>query len=463
MATTKIWPIHAGSSIRLVLEYVENPDKTVGGGEWEYHLYTDGTRTYEQSELSDMTDVMEYAMNDGKTEERKYVSGVNVSVEHAREEMMATKLRYHKEDGIILWHGYQSFKPGEVTPEEAHRIGLELAGNLWGKDYEVIVCTHLDKEHIHNHFVINSVSFRTGRKLDAKWQDMARESDRLCALYGKSVITEPKFKGKHYAMRQAEKSGKPTWISIIREDVDDALLMSRTLGDFLHEMESRGYHIIPGRKYFTLKPPGKENHVKLERWLGEEYSLEGIEKRIDDNVRKGTVRILSERKIYYCRNRVPKPKQTISGFQALYFYYCYKLGVLPKRRANPANTHYLLREEITKLNKIVAATHFLAKNRISDIQELEYYMYSAKTTNAALKKQRQMIRNRIRHAGEDKMPSLKDEINVLNNRIKEVSKELELCRDIKERSSELARKAQIVRTREYENQKPERYNREKEE
>jgi len=457
LAATKIWPIHADSCIQLVLEYVENPDKTVGGGQWEYHLYTDGTRAYEQSELSDMTDVMEYAMNDGKTEERRYVSGINVSIEHAREEMMATKLQYHKEDGIILWHGYQSFKPGEVTPEEAHRIGMEIAGNLWGKDYEVIVCTHLDKEHIHNHFVINSVSFRTGRKLDAKWQDMARESDRLCVLYGKSVITEPKFKGKHYAMYAAEKKGKPTWISIIREDVDDALLMSRTLGGFLHEMENRGYHMIPGRKYFTLKPPGKENHVKLERWLGEEYSLAGIEKRIEDNVRKGTVRILPERKIYYCRKRVPKPKQTISGFQALYFYYCYKLGVLPKRKANP---HYLLREEVTKLDKIVAATHFLAENKISDIQELEYYMHNQNNTNSALKKQRQMIRNQLRHAGENEIPILKEQISMLNNRIKEVSKKLELCRDIKERSSELARKAQIVRTQEHENKKIKEHNRE---
>lgn len=236
--------------------------------------------------------------------------------------------------------------------------------------------------------------------------------------------------------------------------------MSRSLGGFLGELEKRGYHIIPGRKYFTLRPPGKEHHVRLERWLGEEYSLAGIEKRIADNMRNGTVRILSEKKTYYCRNKVQGPKQTLSGFQALYFYYCYKLGVLPKRRVNP---HYLIREEITNLNKIVAATHFLAKNRISDIQELEYYMYNAKNTDAGLKKQRQVIRNRIRRAGEDELPKLKEEINVLNNRIKEVSKELELCWDIKERSSELARKAQIVKTQEYGNKKPERQNREMEE
>lgn len=77
--------------------------------------------------------------------------------------MMLTKTHYHKKGGILLWHGYQSFKPGEVTPEEAHKIGLELAQKLWGDDYEVLVCTHLDTAHIHNHFVVNSVSWRTGK------------------------------------------------------------------------------------------------------------------------------------------------------------------------------------------------------------------------------------------------------------------------------------------------------------
>lgn len=91
------------------------------------------------------------------------MTGINCSPEYARDQMMLTKTHYHKKSGILLWHGYQSFKPREVTPEEAHAIGVELAQRLWGDDYEILVCTHLDTLHIHNHFVINSVSWRNGK------------------------------------------------------------------------------------------------------------------------------------------------------------------------------------------------------------------------------------------------------------------------------------------------------------
>lgn len=119
-----------------------------------------------------------------------------------------------------MWHGVQSFKPGEITPEEAHKIGVELANILWGDNYEVIVSTHLDQKHIHNHFLINSVSFKTGKKLDAKWQDMKRVSDMLCEKYHKSIVRNPQYKTKTYS--SWKDGNKRTWTSAIKDDIDSS-------------------------------------------------------------------------------------------------------------------------------------------------------------------------------------------------------------------------------------------------
>ena len=107
---------------------------------------------------------MAYASDEYKTEKRLYVSGVNVTPDTAKDKMQQTKLRYGKTDGIIAFPAIQSFKPGEVTPELAHKIGVEFAKEMWGDRFEVLIATHLNKEHLHNHFVINSVSFVDGKK-----------------------------------------------------------------------------------------------------------------------------------------------------------------------------------------------------------------------------------------------------------------------------------------------------------
>lgn len=93
-----------------------------------------------------------------------FVTGINCDAQRAYEQMTAVKERFGKKSGNVAYHAYQSFKPGEVTPEQCHAIGLELARELWGSDYQVLVATHLDRNHLHNHFLVNSVSFRTGKK-----------------------------------------------------------------------------------------------------------------------------------------------------------------------------------------------------------------------------------------------------------------------------------------------------------
>ena len=110
-----------------------------------------------------MKDVIDYAMDSDKTEKHFYVTGINCTPDFARDQMTNTKRLFKKEDGILAFHGYQAFKPGEITPELAHEIGIKLAEKLWGDRFEVVVSTHLYKKHLHNHFVLNSVSSVSGK------------------------------------------------------------------------------------------------------------------------------------------------------------------------------------------------------------------------------------------------------------------------------------------------------------
>lgn len=161
MAVTSIWRVKG--RLEKVVSYAKNPDKTKnpdlsGSGMLEY--------------------VIRYAADSGKTAApdlhdekiplmKQFVSGVNCMPETAEAEMLAVKKRFGKESGIIAYHGYQSFAPCDnISPYKAHEIGVKLAGKLWGERYQVLVTTHLDKEnHLHNHFVVNNVSFADGKNI----------------------------------------------------------------------------------------------------------------------------------------------------------------------------------------------------------------------------------------------------------------------------------------------------------
>ncbi len=208
MATTAIWPIRG--RLDHVMTYTENPDKTANP-KWK------------QADLQALSDVVEYAMDEAKMRgalselghivgenqcHRQYfTSGVNCDPATARDAMNMTKRRFGKEGGIVAFHGYQSFLPGEVTPEQAHLIGLELAQRLWGERFEVVVSTHLNTGVIHNHFVLNSVSCVDGlRYYDNKktYAQMRCASDELCRAHMLSVITQQNGHSAHYKEWMAE-------------------------------------------------------------------------------------------------------------------------------------------------------------------------------------------------------------------------------------------------------------------
>lgn len=307
--------------------------------------------------------MLEYTQQDVKTEKQFYVTGLNCDPATTCQQMGRTKRQYQKQDGILAFHGYQAFAPGEATPETAHAIGVKLAKELWGDRFEVVVSTHLDKQHLHNHFVLNSVSFKDGKRYydnNATYALMRKTSDRLCREYSLSVIENPqRGKSRHYAEWKAEKEGKTTWRGLIREDVDQAIAAAMTFTQFIAALRKQGYEVKTGVKHLAMCPLGKERVVRL-KTLGEDYTEEAIKQRILQNRIPQRPLTLPEPKRKRCTFKGSlKTAKKITGLQALYFHYLYKMGILPKPRVSSKRTHFLLREDLRYLNELTAQTKLL--------------------------------------------------------------------------------------------------------
>jgi len=225
----------------------------------------------------DLADVIDYASNSEKTDKQIYVSGINCSPSHARDEMVITKKRFGKEDKeIVAYHAYMSFKGQEVEPELAHQIGLEIAEKIWGKDYQVIVATHLNTQNIHNHFVINSVSFRDGHMLhdEKTWFKFKKDFDEICMKYNLSTVKNPMRATKRADYyKKLEESGAVTDKLIYRTDVDAAIANSKNIFDFVKYMNELGYRVDCRKehKYWTITPPNRKKAMRLYRLgIGEE-------------------------------------------------------------------------------------------------------------------------------------------------------------------------------------------------
>ena len=434
MAVTSIWPITGNPN--GVIEYAINPAKT-----------SEASRE-ETAALHAIDNVMEYAADDLKTEKRVYVSGVNCQIPYAKEQFLETKRRYKKLGGRTCFHGYQSFKADEVDADTAHKIGVALAKELWGDRFEVVVATHLNTDHYHTHFVVNSVSFMDGKKfynLKSDYQRMREVSDRLCREHKLSVIRDPQGKGKNYAQWSAEKNGKPTYQSITKADIDRAIMASTTMRDFYRVMEQMGYQLKLYTKSGSLLkhpvaiPPGGTKGVRLDR-LGYDYTLDGITDRILRNMRKQVPFPEAERQHrgkYRYRGSFRKyPKAT--GFRALYLYYCYLLKSIVKKPASVKKVSASLREDIVKLDWIIAQTRFLGANKIETAQDLQSKQTEIQTQIEELTQQRRDLRIALKRAQRQDDPAqvdaLKAQIAALSAEVRKHRKEVKLCDDIAQRN-----------------------------
>lgn len=432
MATTKIWPVK--TRLDHVLRYAEDEDKTENA-DW--------------SKVGDpsLRDVMDYAMDDAKTQQQYYVSGWNCLPGIALQEMRLVKRMFGKEDGILAFHGYQSFKPGEVSPEIAHEIGMKLAEELW-PDHQVIIATHVNKDHVHNHFVLNSVGLH-GKKFNAckaSYREMRAASDRLCREYGLSVI-EPKSTSttKHYTEWAAEHAGEPTYRSIIRQDIDTAVKYSMTVQEFFKAMKKKGYVFEQRGSFLRIKASGSKRFMRL-RSLGPGYSEESIKQRIlrhrypeieprEPQKPKKYVRIQGDFRL---------SKVTWKGLRALYFFYVRKLR---EAKNHPKQRYpFVLKEDLRHLDALSEQTKFLFRYKLDTGEQVQALQKTLSDKLSDLQSERKELNNERRRTGttEERKQEIEDRLKALSDTGKELRRDLKLCADVLLRSVEIEEKRRTM-------------------
>lgn len=230
---------------------------------------------------------LDYVKQEKKTlwEERQLVTGWNCVAQSAYDEMITTKRRFQKTDGRMFYQFVQSFDPSEdVTPQEVHAIGLELAQKLF-PEFEVVVATHVDTDHLHNHLIVNSVSWKDGRKLHQNAADLQKQrqvNDEICMAHGLHVLEPPKRYAREKQMRPGEYRSAvrgESWKFQLINTIDLCMRKAKTRAEFIREMERRGYQVRwePARKCITYTTP-KGKKCRDNRLHEDKYRKEVMER-----------------------------------------------------------------------------------------------------------------------------------------------------------------------------------------
>lgn len=355
MATTSLWPIKM--TINKTINYVENKDKT-------------------KIPLSDLSTTINYAQNKNKTEEQFYVTGINCNSKSVYQDMMRVKKAYNKLEGIQGFHGYQSFREGEVTPELAHKIGIEFAKEMWGDDYQVVVTTHLNTNHIHNHFVVNSVSVKNGKKYNYSNKEMARlriTNDSICEEHNLNVLEEKPTPKKHidfnYYMNHDNYSTRTQAI------IDMAIKNAFNYSDFLNIMKKNNYEVINRYGKLSVRSLNKNRNIRIERQFGKDYTIDRINERIIEEVPDKLTLEELEQYNYHKRNYIRNQNSLIAQLLFIIF----KIKVYQKSPRNYPLSPEMIKE-VGKMDRYSLEVQFMTENKIDSEEEL----YTFKEMNKEL-------------------------------------------------------------------------------
>ena len=224
---------------------------------------------------------IDYILNPEKTDGKLLASSFGCGLETADIEFAWTREAAGDRGTHLGRHLIQSFAVGETTPEEAHKIGMELAGAVLGGKYEFVLTTHVDKDHLHNHLIFNSVSFVDYKKYHSNKQSyyhIRRTSDRICKEHGLSVVVPGQDRGKSYAEYTAEKQGT-SYKAKLKTAIDNLIPRVKDFDELLRRLQEMGYEIKQG-KYISFRAAGQERFTRL-KTLGADYTEEAIRERIE--------------------------------------------------------------------------------------------------------------------------------------------------------------------------------------
>lgn len=419
MAITKIWSVK--SRLDTSLNYITNPEKT-----------------NVKPDIDAIEGVIQYIENKDKTEECKYVRAFNCSKDNAFDRMIQTQDSFGKrkrKNGVVAYHLVQSFKEFETTPEIAHQCGIELIEKLFADKYEVVLATHINHNHLHNHILINAVSFKDGKKYRRSFKDyfidIRKTSDEICREHCLSVIEKPQHRGMHYAEWKALNEGKPTIRGQVREELDEIIKSSYTMQIFWKELKQRGYVVHrkgENIKYTSIIPPFGKRPIRLDK-LGAEYTEAAIMERI--TAERNGIRTMppsQRKKIYkYNGNLKTVPRKKLKGFQALYFHYLYLFKKIRKKQT-PQKVSFFMRDEIIKVERYQKQFKFLYNNGIETVEQLQTYKAMQEQQIDNLTETRQNLYNERNNT--DEQGEISQQISEINGTLKVCRADVRMCKAI---------------------------------
>ena len=394
--------------------------------------------------------VIDYITNIDKTDNKNYVTGINCMADIAFKEMSISKQQFNKTGGILGFHAYQSFKGCEVTADEAHEIGIRLAEELWGNKFQVVVTTHTNTKNVHNHFVINSVSFVDGKKYydnKTNYAIMRKVSDNICKEYELQTLEEKSYY-KNISNKYARSS---KYLDSVRTDIDYAISQANNYNEFTKILTKMGYELEHSSNKMSIRKFPYKRYVRVERTFGEEYSKESILFRIKHSVSFKVPFPEAHTLIgrYKRKNKTAiRHTQKVKGLRALYLYYCYLLKVIPKQKYPPKYSK-AMKEEIKKMDEFSNSARFLSKYKITTLTEVRKYKTNATTEINELKSKRENLWKRHKQIKTDEEGQfICSEIQKLATKIIELNKNIKLCDFIENRTSMIKKNIKDMRQEE---------------
>ena len=431
MAVTGFWPIY--KNLKATLDYADNPDKTTDRRYLDDDLYA----------------ALSYAENDNKTDRKMYVGGINCSKQNAYSEMIAVQRRFGLRGKVVGYHGIQSFREGEVTPEQAFEIGKATARKMWGDRYQVLVTVHLNTDNAHCHFVVNPVSFKDGTKFQNKIGDhkeLRRVSDEICREHGLSVLENSNFYGGNKKGYWRHKSGKKTHRDYLREDVEYCLTFATTPREFESQLFALGYTLDPVR--FSVKAKHWERSVRLDK-IG--FSKEVIQEQLDENAINRFRLFTLEYKPPYRPKKFPLEDEmrklefsidhSYDAATVLVDTIFFIIITVIQIAAELADVMLLspdLRAAEKDLKELIADYHFMQEHDIHTIADLQSNIDESKARLSDLERERKELSNRIRRpkSPEDESQN-KDCRKAISRQMKPVRERLRRAEKILEKSPHL--------------------------
>ena len=451
MAVTGFWPIY--NNLKATLDYADNPDKPTDRRYLDDDLYA----------------ALSYAENDNKTDRKMYVSGINCSKQNAYAEMIAVQRRFGLRGKVVGYHGIQSFKTGEVTPEQAFEIGKETARRMWGcgspvetsdcnsnqkhrpsrqarPRYQVLVIVHLNTDNVHCHFVVNPVSFKDVTKFQNKIGDhkeLRRVSDEICREHGLSVLENSNFYGGNKKDYWRHKAGKKTHRDYLREDVEYCLSFATSPREFESQLYALGYTLDPVR--FSVKAKHWERSVRLAN-IG--FTKEIVQAQLDKNAESRYHLFTLEYRSPYRPKKFPLEDELLKLEFAIDHSYdaatvlvdtlIYLVITVIQIAAELADVMLLspdLRAAEKDLKELISDYHFFKENGIHTVSDLQSNIDESKAQLSDLEHERKTLSNRIRR------PRYPEDEKQNKERRKAISRQMKPVRDRLRRAEKILEKS----------------------